>query len=98
MSHSTTFSDGWYGVFPDGGCYEAAQVRNNEIVDCISESEAGSHRNGSNWHYIPVHDAIDDLDEDDLGNMFGSEDDHAAFLALLDRDWEPSCVHVCKLP
>ncbi len=65
------FRDGWYAVFPDGGCYEAVDVRDDKVIDWISESQAGTHRNGSNHNYIPVHDAIDALDG--LGDMFEDE-------------------------
>ena len=97
MNTTKTFDDGWYGVFPDGGCYQAYEIRDDQIVDSISESEAGSHRNGGNHHYISVHDAIDAMDEDDLGEMFDLEEDHDAFVTLINDDWAPECVHVCKL-
>ena len=97
MTQTTTFDDGWYAVFPEGGCYEAYEIRDDQIVDLVSQSEAVSHRNGSNWHYIPIHDAIDAMGEDDLGDTFESEDKHHEFVRLIDDDWDPSCVHVCKL-
>lgn len=97
MTETKTFDDGWYGVFPEGGCYLAYEMRGGKVVDCISESEAGTHRNGSSYPYVNVHDAIYDMDEDDLGEQFESEEEHDAFVALLDNDWEPSCVSVCKL-
>ena len=93
----TKFIDGWYGVFPEGGAYEAVQVQGNEVIDAIYQSQAGSHRNGQNWHYIPVHDAIDAMGEDDLGETFNSDDVHAEFVRNVDREWNPSCVHVCRL-
>ena len=93
---ATKFDDGWYGVFPEGSCYEAYEIYGDEIIDCIAESSAGSHRAGGNHHYIHIHDAIDAMGEDDLGDML-SADEHVAFVRLIDPDREPSSVHVCRV-
>lgn len=95
MKTKTTFQDGWYAVYPEGGCYEAVEIRDNEIVDRISESQAGSHRAGQNWHYIPVHDAIDATREDDPKLL--DEAAHSELVRMIDEDWAPSCVAIERL-
>ena len=80
--------NGWYGIWPDGSGYEAIEIREGKLVDTISQSEAGSHRNGQNHHYIWLHDAMDNLYDNDPSEL----PEHEAIVEL----WSPGayCVGV----
>ena len=97
MKTDRKFEDGWYCVTPEGSPYQAVEIQDGRIVDIACESERRSHYVGGNSHYIPVHDAIVEMGPDDLGEMLEDGDDHAAFVAMIDEEFDPSCVHVCKL-
>lgn len=92
MTTAAKLKDGWYGLWPEGGPYGAIKIRDGCMHDVIWESEAGSHRAGGNWHYIPVHDEMDRRHA--LESMEHLEwEEHEAVVASWDDELDPEMVH-----